>query len=427
MPQTTATFDEVLKDVYEGDIRELIPTKTKVLDMFLERPAKDWGGRTVTYPAMVARTEGVGWGAEEGALPTAGNEQYQSWRIPMRYLYGRVRFSAQAMKASEGNRNAFGPVMEREMRGMTKTLQVERARALMGDGRGILCLVNGASTGATVTVDAPGGFAGSTNGARFLRPGMRIGFVNPATGALRSGIRTVVSKAANGNTVTIDSAFTATDNDYIVRAMTTSVTDVADTGYQKESMGLSGLVDDGTYVTNYHNINRTSYPIAGSYVLGTVGGISADVLQRAIDVADQRGDGEISDLVMHPSVRRAYLEMTEGDRRYQGGDLSNPDAGTKAAKRGTITFGGIPITAEKYAPYGVIFGIDRNGFYRYTEVAGEWADEDGAILARAGVGTSGVDSFEAYYRVWDNFQLDYPAANFRLDGVSASVVVVSAD
>src|SRR5207247_452822 len=119
-----------------------------------------------------------------------------------------------------------------------------------------------------------------------------------------------------------------------------------------------------------------------------------------------------------------YVNMMDADRRYTAGDLSKPDAGTVAAKKGTLTFGGIPITEEKYAPYGTVFGIDKSGFKRWTLVNGEWADEDGAVLCRVGTGSSASDSFEAYYRIWDNFSNDTPNQSFRLDGVTATVVVV---
>lgn len=427
--QDTSSYDEVLKTVYEGGIRELIPTKVKTLEMFEGKDAKPWGGKFVEYPLRVGRNQGSGWATELGNLPTAGKQKYTDTRIPMRYQYGRITLSAQVMKASQGARNAFAPAMAQEMDGIVKDMSSDRGRAIMHDGRGVLALVNGtAATNTTQTVDSPGGVAGATNGSRFLNPGEIVACVNPATGALRaSSIGTIATVPAAGTTVTLTSAVSWTDNDYIVRAQTTGITDVSDTGYQKEFMGLLGLVDDGTYVATLHGVNRTQYPLFGSYVLGSVNGISADAIQRVIDVNDQRGDGECSDLVMHHSVRRSYMAMMESDRRYQGADLKSPDAGTVAAKRRQMTFGGIPITEEKYAPYGMIFVIDRSGFSNWQLVTGEWADEDGAVLCRIGTGTGAQDAFEAFYRIWDNFSNDFPNRSGRLDGVSANVVVAHID
>ena len=428
-PDTTS-YDAVLKTVYEGGIRDQIKTRVKTLELFMEGESAAWGGRHVEYPITVARTEGSGWATELGNLPTAGREEYTDVRIPCRYQYGRISLSAQVMKASQGGRNAFRPAMEREMEGIIKTMSADRGRAIFHDGRGILALVNGAATSATQTLDAPGGVAGATNGSRFIRKGMIIGCINATTGAVRATtVATVSSVAAAGATIGLDVSRTWTDNDYVVRFATTGSTAVGDTSYNKEFMGLLGHVDDGTYVATYQNVNRTTYPIFQSQVIGTaaapVGALSDDLIQRGIDAADERGDGETSDLLCHHSVRRAYIAITVNDRRYIGADLTKPDAGTAAAKKGTLAFGGIPIREDKYAPYGLMFGVDRSGFKRYALVDGEWADEDGAILARVGTGSTAQDAFEGYYRMWDNFINDYPNRSFRLDGVTATVSVVS--
>lgn len=426
MPGTdTAAFENVMKVVYGPGIAELIPTKCPTLELFQEGDSSSWAGRYVEYPVNVGRSEGSGWGSESGLLPAAGREKYVDTRIGVRYQYGRVTFTAQVMKASQGSKAAFAPAMEREMSGVVKTMAADRGRAMMHDGRGILALVNGTATSATQTLDAPGGVAGATNGSRFIRPGMIVGTINPATGAVvASSVAEVQSVAAAGTTIVLNASKTWTDNHYVVRYATTGATDVTDTSYNKEFMGLLGLVDDGSYVSTLHNINRVSYPIFGSKVISSVGPLSADVIQRGIDVAAEVGDGEISDLIMHQSVRRAYINMMDGDRRYSGGDLSRPDAGTVAAKRGKLAFGAIPILEEKYSPYGMIWGVDRSGFKRWTLVKGEWADEDGSVLSRVGSGSSATDTFEAFYRIWDNFSNDFPNRSFRLDGVNATVVVV---
>jgi hypothetical protein len=429
--QDTSKFDEVLKDYYEGGIRELIPLKVKTYNMFEERDAKPFGGRHVRFPSKVGRNQGVGAYAEGGALPTAGRQQYATATIPMRYLGGRIKLTKQVMEFSESNKGAFSSAMDQEMRGLVNDLTAEMGRIIFGDGRGILAVVNGdPSTGTTITVDAPGGFSGATNGARFINPGMLVTFVTPGTGQIvASADETVTAVPAAGTTFTIGSAAAAAiaDNDYIVRAHKASLTDVSDTSYAKEPMGLAGLVDDGTYVSTLHGLNRTTYPIVQSTVISSVGALSADVLQRGIDLADQRGGGTVEKLIMHHSVRRAYIAMTDNGRRYTGGDLSRPDAGTVAAKGQSLTFGGISIMEDKYAPYGTVFGVDTSTFSRYVSIPGAWMDEDGSILQRVGSGSTAEDAFEAFYRLWLNFHVEEPATCFRLDGVTATVAVSHVD
>lgn len=429
MPSTLETAAGLLKTVFGPTIIELMPTETPVADIFTEREAKDYpGGTGITYPAEVQRSQGFMATGEEATIPTAGNVKYERWDFPIKYLVGRIRLSIQAIRLSESNRAAFDGVMQREMNSIRNVMKVERGRYIWGDGRGVLALCNGTTATTVLPVDAPGGVAGTLTGNRFLYPGATLAAINPASGAIRSGVFTVTNRSTLGTSVTLSGVPSGwSDNDYIVRAATTSVTDAANTSYQREPMGLLGMVDNGTYVPTFHGINRTTVPLAGSYVVSTTGTLSSDIFQRSIDVADERGDGNISDLLMHQSVRRAYIALTDPFRRYQGGDLSSPDAGTRAAKKQSLSFGTIPITVDKYAPFKTIFGIDRNGFYRYRAIDFEWADEDGSMWRAAGVGANGVDSWEAFCRRWEEFHLDYPNANFRLDAVDASAVAVPLD
>lgn len=426
--QDTLHFDEALKTVYEGGIRELLPTKVKLYNKFQEKDAKEWGGRYVEFPVRIGRNHGSGFGAEGGAIPSAGSQMYKTVRIPVRYQYGRVSFTTQVVKASQGAKAAFAPAMEQEIDGLLKDMTAEMGWAIHGDGRAVLALVNGTTASTTVTVDSPGGVAGATNGTRFINAGQVLAAINPSTGALLSSSgMTVQSVGSGGTTFVRDTTTSLTDNFYLVKAANASVTDAADTSYAKAPMGLRGLVDDGTYVATLHNINRTTVPKWASTVISSVGPISADVLQRAIDMVDQKADAEIDTLIMHHSVRRAYLAATDDARRYVSSDLSRPDLGTVAAKRGSISFGGIEIMEEKYADYGSVFGCDSSQLTRYVEVAGEWMDEDGSILQRIGTGTSMQDAFEGVYRVWQNFHVEKPDSCFRLEGVTATVAVVHID
>ena len=403
----------------------MIPTR----DLFMNVSDFSWGGNFVEYEAHVGGNEGFGWSAEDGAIPSAGRQSYVDVRIGMRYSYGRGRITKQVMQASSTNKFAAQKALDSEMQGLIKNMAKGEARTIFGDGRGIVAFVNGTgSSSTTQTLDNPGGWTNTTNGARFANRGAILATVNPATGALRASTATTVTNyAAAGTTITVSPAVTWTDNDYVVRAANTSVTDVSDTSYGKEAMGLAGLVDDGTNVATLHNVNRVSYPIYASTVIGSVGPMSADVLQRGSDVVSARGGGETSDLIMTRDTRRAIIAMTDAERRYTGADLSAPDAGTKAMKQGRMTFGAIPIMVDDFAPYDVIFGIDRSGLKRYTAIDGEWMQDDGNIMKQIGTENTLRDSYEFVYRIWHNFANDFPARCFRLDGITTSKVVVHVD
>jgi hypothetical protein len=429
--QDTAAGDAILKDFYEGNIRDQIRTLAKMYTRFKDLDAKQWGGRRVTYPIRTGRNQGIGAYAEGGSFPTPGRNKYTTVDIPMRYVGGRIRLTSQAMKHSASDRGAFASMFQQEQDGLVEGFVNEFGRMVWSDGRGVLAVVNGdPGTGTTVTVDAPGGFAGATNGTRYINVDELITFVSPATGSLVAAAdESVTAVPTTGLTFTIGTAAAAAiaDNDYVVRANVAGVSDISGTSYAKEPMGLPGLVDDGTYVATLHGVNRTQYPIYASTVIGTssspVGALSSDVIMRGIDLAEQRGGGNINLLAMHHSVRRAYIQLTDSSRRYMGGDLSSPDAGTEAARGRNLTFGGIELEVDKYANYGAMYGLDTSTLVRFVEVAGEWINEDGAILRPVGSGTTFTDEWEAAYRIWQNFHNEYPNKSFRLDGITSQIVV----
>jgi len=432
--QDTTAYDSVLKDWYEGAIRDQIVTRAKMYRRFQDKDANPWGGRQVTYPIRTGRNQGIGAYAESGSFPTPGRNSYTSVSIPMRYVGGRIRLTSQAMKHSASSKGAFAAAYQQEQDGLVEGFVNEFGRMVWSDGRGVLALVSVDTTTTTLNVDSPGGAAGAINGTRFLNVGELITFVAPLTGALvASADETIVAVASTGLTATTGSTLASAiaDNDYVVRANVAGVSDVSGTSYAKEPMGLRGLVDDGTYVATLHGVNRTTYPIFASTLIGSastpVGALSADVIQRGLDVAEQRGGGNIDLFACHHAVRRAYLQLMDDGRRYAGGDLMSPDAGTRAAKGRNMTFGGIEIEVDKYADYNVFYGLDTSTLVRFTEVPGEWINDDGAILRPVGVGATFTDEWEAAYRIWQNFHNEYPNKSFKLEGVTSTVVVVHLD
>ena len=426
MPANTATLDALLKVDYGTALRNQMNDETPELELF-ESDSSPWQGRERLEAIHVNRNRGSYFSAEGGNIPTAGRQQVENLRIPMRYHHGAINITKQLMLASRSNEGAFARGMRLEMDRLLDDMRTQRRFAIWGDGRGVRALVNGAhGTISTVTVDAPGGIAGSTNGTRFINVGDQVAFILPTTGALRAGgTREVTAVAAAGTSFTVSAVLDTAvdDNDIIVKAYGSDASlTVGNTDYNHAPMGLTGLIDNATYINLYFGLSRTTFPILQSTVISSVGALSADVIQRAIDVAQQVGNCQIAYHLMHPSVVRAYLALAESDRRYMGADLKSPDVGTVAAKNSWNTglnFGGTPLKRGIDAPYGTWFGVDPRSFVRYVGDAGSWVDEDGAVLHRD---ATAVDTFLGEYRIYENFCAFRPNQSFRLDGITATVV-----
>lgn len=434
MGQTLTAFDAVLKEVYGPRVEEQLNTKNPLAEWIDENDSSDWTGREVTYPIHVGRNQGVGASAEGDPLPAAGQQGHATVKISARYNYGRIELTGQVIKASLQNKGAFTRAMDSEIAGLVRDLANERERQNFSAGNGVLALINGNQTSTsntTILVDSPYGVSPTTNGARFLERGAFYAVINASSKAVEGTFTCGNTLSSTGGYI-IASAITAgvtfSDNAFIVRNKQVAgiVTDGSKNSYDKETMGLLGIIDDGTYAGTLSNVNRTTYPIFKSYVIGSVGALSLDAIQRGIDASDEMGGGDFGAngvFFTGYDTRREYLKLLQADRRYSGADLSSPDGGTRKAalkSGGEITYGDRPWKVSKKAPYGTLFGMLKGTVTRYINVRGEWADEDERILRNV----AGYDKWEAFYRIFDNYHADRPNECFRLDGITTSPAIL---
>jgi hypothetical protein len=428
MGETLSNLDGILKDVYQNVVTEQIAMFSPIAEKFEEVTEFEFDGRLARESAIMSLNEGVGAVGEAGNLPTAGNFDPQQFTIGMKYVYGSFQMTKQMMESAVSTKGAFKNAMNYSMDSLIRNMKRERARMMWGNGTGVIALVNGtmATSTTTITVDSPGGVAGTLGGTRFMRKGMALAQVAATDGSFVQKLNTITAVSATGTNVTVAAiAASAADNDFVVRANITTPTVIGDTNYNKEPMGILGLVDNGTYLWTLSGLSRTTYPQLNSRVQSSVGALSLDAIQTNFDVADQLGDAEIDTLACHHSVRRAYLALLEADRRYTAGDLSKPDGGTVAAKKRSsksyVTFGDVSIVEDKYAPYGMLFGLDSRYFKKYVQIKGEWANESGAILRQV----TGQDVWTAFYRLWENYHCARPNTCFRMDGITANAIYVA--
>lgn len=427
MPQNLSNFDAALRDVAAPYVVSQINYKTVALDLAQEGESEVADGRRARVTLHVRRNPGVKTTPEGRTLPTAGQQQYLPMYVPYVDTTGRINLTVQVIDQSESNRGAFVNALMEEMDGLVRDVVQYRNEMICGYGSGIVCRVNGnpAANATSVDVDDPGGFTQSTNGTRFIMPGMILAAVR--SNAIVANTPLTVDSVTDSDTVVFaTNTADLADNDILVRAASTSVTNVEDTDHNAPIMGIPGMVDDGTLVNQYFGINRSSYPIMQARVVANAGAISADLIQREIDVAEQRGQGNVAVHLMHHSTRRAYLTVMEGDRRYTGADLRNPDAGTKAAqvqKGQYVAFGGVPIREEKHFPYGMWLGLDNSSFMRFVSVEGRWEDRQGSILQLDTA--NATHTFVALFYMRDNFAMTRPNSCFRLDGLTTSVVALN--
>jgi len=371
MPANLSSLDAILKDQYIGPIREQLNSATELL----KRIGTDFdsvSGKNFTIPMHYGRNEGIGARAEGASLMAAGQQAYKESIVPMRYLYGRIQLTGQAIKAARTNEGAFIRAVDSEIKGVTRDLKSDMNRMLAGDGTGRLATCGTTSASTTVVVDS----------TAKLRAGMAIDVIVATDGTTGTGAvnRTVVS-ITNATSFVISGAAITTGATYAI---------YRNGARNIELMGLTGIVSDADIGAGYgafQNLAVATYPWHKSIILGNSGtgrAISDTLLQRLVDDVEQAGQGAISGLYTTYGVRRAYQALLTTTKQ-----ITNK----QELKGGysTIMFGDLPIIVDKDMPIGKVFGLDESMLQMYKLADFDWMDMDGAILSRV----SGYDAYEA--------------------------------
>jgi len=421
MGQNLTNFDAMLKEFYPKDVvMDLVKQRAPFYFEFKKSKRISADGRRVIQPVHISRNIGTSALLEGGLLPTAGNQGYVDLTIPYKYVYGRVDISGPVMKQTRTSQGAFDDVMEQEVEGSIKDGARDLSRQVQGFGRGDLCQISDTDASATHTLVNGQGVADNDDiPGRFLAAGMRVAGITPSSGAFEF-VRTVDSVNAAQTQVVFTATVTPAEaNTRLVRCGSSSAAALADCAYNAEIMGLLGLVDDGTYVSTYFGLTRSTYS-AGLYSTRldlAQGNLSLDLMHRAFHAVDQKGDGKIGMLLANQVTAREYYGLLQVMKRYVDSAALSPDGGLK--RRGdnqgyAIEFNQVPVREDRDVPLGLLYGLDMDSFRRYSMTEGEWADDDGRILLR----NATTDSYEGRLRVlFGNAACLAPNRNFVLSGI----------
>lgn len=422
MPEVNlASYDPMFKDRYHSQaIVNTLNNSNRALKWISQDKKAKFSGRQTIIPKKIGRHHSAGSIGPRGKLPRRGRSAWADSKVPIRDVYFAVEFDEYVIGKSSDNDGSFARVMAIEMKEAVRDAARQRNRMAWGDGRGILAVVNGAHAGVTtLEVRDPGAVTGTFNANRFLNGDVNDGdliAILPAGAPTGAPAAVVVVTAVNpdGTDVTVDAAVTAADGDLIVLAQGTGT---GQNSYGKEPEGFLASVDDGTYVSLYHDIDRSQVDIENATVVTGIGAFSPDAIQQIIDEGNIHVGAVYNTLFSEHALARAYMASIEVDKRYTGGQLMNPDSGNVRAKKpddAVLKFGGISWHIDKDCPYGFLFGFDKATFLRYEMPTTGWADRDGSVLKWNSV--DDVDAWIAFYHLFENWHCLQPSRNFRAEG-----------
>jgi hypothetical protein len=392
MGATLTTVTNITKEVYGPRIVDQLESECDLLKR-IEKSSKgvesQVGGKYVTFPLRVRRNHGIGYRNELEALQAAGQQGYQSVRVPLRYGYGRVHISGQTFDLVEANYQAFASAMTREMEGLKDDIKKDTNRILWGDGTGKVGTLNAAmaAVNTVAVVDT-----------QFLEVGMQVDIITHPAGTVKASNRQIT--VISGLNVTFDgAAITAANQDIIVR-----------TGnYLKEPNGLASLVSDAA--ATIQNLAPATEASWASFVTSMGGALTEAKMISVFDEVRTRSGKKPSIVWADLGSRRAYFNLLTTQRRYVNQKDFTGGVSGLAFNYGTE----VPVVEEVDAPAGSMWFLDESAFTVYRDKPWSWEDRDGNIWKWV----TGFDAYEGLMKQYWEFALDRRNSHARLTNITA--------
>jgi len=380
MSATLATIESYLKEVYQGRIREQLNDEIVALKRITRSGAgvtNEVGGKYVTFPIHTRRNSGIGSRFESEALPTPGQQGHAAARVGLKYAYGGVQLTGQAISLSDTDAKAFAKALDNEVEGLKNDLMKDMNRQVYGSGNGAIGVATGANTGAVAPVAD----------ARLFQVGM---VVDTQTGTTVDNTNLVVASVdltVGANTVTFTTTpGTALANaDIIVRAGSGIAA-----GGTKELTGLAAIVSDSGTLYNVDPSVEPEWKSTVDANGGTPRALSEALMIKMTDNIRTKG-GSTSLILQSLGVRRAYfnllsqLRQTVNTQEFTGGF---------SGLAFTTDKGEIPVVADTDAPLNTQWYINEDALTYYRDEDWHFLDKDGSMWKQ--VRDSNGD-YDAYY------------------------------
>jgi hypothetical protein len=380
MPATLATIESYLKEVYQGRIREQLNDEIVALKRITRSGAgvtNEVGGKYVTFPIHTRRNSGIGSRFESEALPAPGQQGHAAARVGLKYAYGGVQLTGQAISLSDTDAKAFAKALDNEVEGLKNDLKKDMNRQIYGSGNGAIGVATGSNTGATVPVAD----------ARLFQIGMVVDTQTGTTIDNTGLVVASVSLAPGANTVTFTTSpgTAIASADIIVRKGSGIAA-----GGTKELTGLAAIVSDSGTLYNIDPSTEPEWKASVSANGGTPRALSEALMIRMTD--DIRTKGGSTTLILQSlGVRRAYfnllsqLRQTVNTQEFTGGF---------SGLAFTTDRGEIPVVADVDAPLNTQWFINEDAVTYYRDEEWHFLDKDGSMWKQV---RDANGDYDAYY------------------------------
>lgn len=407
MAVTMATIDNILKDIYEGDLREQLNNDVVGLRR-IERSASgitsNVGGKDVTFPIHYGRNAGIGSRAEMADLPKAGHQATAAARIPLKYHYGSIALSGQTMELAESNTQAFISAMDLEANGLRTDLAKDMNRQVYGDGSGSMGTATTGDNGSTSAAAGTDIIIGT--GIKNLSINSIIDIYQGTAVDKAGAVVTAVNRSAG--TIQLDKAIDFSNGDTsFIRAGS----------YGLNWTGLDSIVSDSGKLYGVDPANVDQWR---SSVKETTGSLTELGLIQQIDNVSEAGS-KISLVLMSKGVRRSYFTLLKQDREFVNTSQDNKKfEGGFTGLAFTTDEGEVPLVSDVDCPAGTVYGLSEKNLKVYREADWSFMNRDGSRWVRIPGDEGGTwkDGYQATMFQYSELGTDRRNAHFKMEGVT---------
>ncbi len=404
MPQTLAAASAILKEIYEPDLRFQLEDR-KILWKRLQSSSKgiesNVGGKYVVFPIHIGRNSGIGARLEMEDLPLAGQQKTAAGRVGLKYLYGSIQLTGQALALIESNYQAFISALELEQKGINRDLSKDMNRQIYGNGTGALATTSATTALNTVTVSS----------LQYFGEDMMIDIWTAANLAANSTpkatSRRITAIDDVAGTITFDGApVTFTAGDVFTRAGNAN----------REITGLGAIV---AATGTLYNIDPTvvrQWKATVDSNGGTPRPLSESLLIKNVDAVFARG-GQTSIMITSLGVRRAYFNLLSQQRKFVN---TKEFTGGFEGLAFTTDNGEIGLLADTDSPLNTVWGLDESHLKIYREADWQYMDMDGNKWVRVPGSVSGTwkDAYAATQYMYTEVATDRRNAHFKIADVT---------
>jgi hypothetical protein len=403
MPASLQTIADLMKEVYQGRVREQLNDEITTLKRITrsgDGVTNEVGGKYVTFPLHVRRNNGIAARLENETLPTPGQQGYAAARIGLKYQYAGIQLTGQAISLSDTDPKAFAKALDQEVNGAKNDFKKDLNRQMYQTGNGRIATVRAVVTSNTIPVDD----------ARLFQQGEAVDLITlPNTVATPNRVVNSVDLTPGANTVTLSGAAITT---VVGQIITRTGSGPAASG-NRELTGLAAIVAaSGTL----YNVNPATEPEWTATVYangGTLRALSEGLMIQLADQIRTRG-GSTSVIFQSLGVRRAYFNLlsqtrsTVNEQKFTGGFTGLAFTTDK---------GEIPAVADVDAPLNKQWFVEEDALTFYRDEEAHWLDRDGQMWKQVRDANGVYDAWYAHLAEYHELGTDRRNTHGLLDDI----------